>query len=95
MPNSLKWSNRKFADSPYKFLIDFEFTYDLEEALKLGKMTNDKLFIAYEALIDDTLLEQSAVLKKELGMTIIPAGYNIYSAEYIREGIEKKIVGRG
>lgn len=81
---------QKFAEMPYKFLIDFESTYDLEEALKLGKMTNDQLFIAYEALIDDTLLEQSAVLKKELGMTIIPAGYNVYSAEYIREGIEKK-----
>ena len=81
---------QEFADTPYKFLIDFESTYDLEEALKLGRMTNENLFIAYEALIDDTLLEQSAVLTKELNMTIIPAGYNVYSAEYIREGIEKK-----
>ncbi|MDG1707179.1 MAG: enolase C-terminal domain-like protein, partial [Emcibacteraceae bacterium] len=81
---------QKFADTPYKFLIDFESTYTLEEALELGKMTNDNLFIAYEALIDDTLLEQSAILTKELGMTIIPAGYNVYSPEYIREGIEKK-----
>ena len=86
----VKKVQQKYADTPYKFMIDFESTYDLEGALKLGKMTDDQVFVVYEALIDDTLLEQSAELKKELGMTIIPAGYNIYSAEYIREGIDKK-----
>ncbi len=70
-------------------MVDFESTYDLDGALELGKMTDDKLFVSLEALIDDTLLEQSAKLKTELSMNIIPAGYNVYSPEYIREGIEK------
>lgn len=81
--------HQTFADTPYKFMIDFESAYDLDGALKLGKMTDENLFVSYEALIDDTLLEQYAKLKNTLPMSIIPAGYNIYSAEYIRQGIKK------
>lgn len=79
-----------FADTPYKFMIDFEGAYGLDEALKLGKSTDERLFVAFEALIDDRLLEQYAELTSALPMMIIPAGYNIYSAQYIRQGIEKK-----
>lgn len=81
---------KTFAGSPYKFMIDFEMTYDFEGALELGKMVDENLFVSLEALIDDTLLAESAVLTKELPMMIIPAGYEVYSAQYIREGIEKK-----
>ncbi len=77
-----------FSDTPYKFMVDFESTYDFDEALELGKLIDDKLFVSLEAMVDDTLLEQSAKLKTELSMNIIPAGYNVYSPEYIREGIE-------
>ena len=80
---------RTFADTSYKFMIDFEYTYDLNNALKLGKMTDERLFVSFEALINDNLLEQSAELKKALSMSIIPAGYDNYSAEFIHEGIEK------
>ena len=79
-----------FADTPYKFMIDFESAYDFDGALKLGEMTDERLFVSLEALIDDALLEQYAELKSALAMSIIPAGYNIYSAEFIRQGIEKK-----
>lgn len=79
-----------FADTPYKFMIDFESAYDFDGALKLGEMTDERLFVSFEALIDDTLLEQYAELRSALAMSIIPAGYNIYSAQYIRQGIEKK-----
>jgi L-alanine-DL-glutamate epimerase-like enolase superfamily enzyme len=79
-----------FADTPYKFMIDFESAYGLDEALKLGKLADAKVFVAFEALIDDTLLDQYATLTSALPMTIIPAGYNIYSADYIRQAIEKK-----
>ena len=70
-------------------MIDFESTYDLDGALKLGKMADERLFISFEALIEDTLLEKYSELKSALPMLIIPAGYNIYSAEYIHQGIEK------
>jgi L-alanine-DL-glutamate epimerase-like enolase superfamily enzyme len=79
-----------FADTGYKFMIDFESAYDFEEALKLGDMTDDELFVSFEALIDDRLLAQYAGLRSALAQSIIPAGYNIYSAEFIRQGIEKK-----
>lgn len=85
----VKLVQEKYSGTDYKFLIDFEMTYNLEDALALGRMTDDNLFITFEALIDDSQLEQSAKLKSELGMAIIPAGYNIYSADYIREGIKK------
>ena len=79
-----------FAGTPYRFMVDFENAYDFDEALKLGEMADDELFVSFEALIDDALLEQYAELRSTLGMSIIPAGYNNYSAEFIREGIEKK-----
>jgi len=79
-----------FADSPYKFMIDFESTYDFDGALSLGRSADERLFVAFEALIDDTLLDQYAALRDALPMMIIPAGYNIYSAEYIQQAIEKK-----
>ena len=81
---------KKFAGTPYTFMIDFESTYDLEGALKLSKGVDERLFVAFEALIDDTLLEQYATLRSARAMTIIPAGYNIYSAEYIQQAIDKK-----
>jgi L-alanine-DL-glutamate epimerase-like enolase superfamily enzyme len=40
------------------------------------------------APIDDKLLEQYAELRNKLAVPIIPAGYNIYSPEFIRQGIE-------
>jgi L-alanine-DL-glutamate epimerase-like enolase superfamily enzyme len=79
-----------FADTPYRFMIDFENAYDFDGARKLGEMTDEELFIWFEAPIDDTLLEQYGELRSALAMSIIPAGYNNYSAEFIRQGIEKK-----
>jgi L-alanine-DL-glutamate epimerase-like enolase superfamily enzyme len=79
-----------FAGTPYKFMIDFENAYDLDAARKLAEMTDDELFIWFEAPIDDTLFEQYAELRSALAMSIIPSGYKNYSAEFIREGIEKK-----
>ena len=52
-----------FSSTPYKFMIDFESTYDLDGALKLGKMADERLFISFEALIEDTLLEKYSEYK--------------------------------
>lgn len=85
---------RKFGDAfhtpPYKFMIDFENAYDINTARKLAEMTDDELFICFEAPIDDMLFEQYAALRSELTLSIIPSGYKNYSAEFIRQGIEKK-----
>jgi L-alanine-DL-glutamate epimerase-like enolase superfamily enzyme len=79
-----------FADTPYRFMIDFENAYDLDGARKLGEMADEELFIWFEAPIDDTLLKQYAELRSALPMSIIPDGYYNYSAEFIRQGIESK-----
>jgi L-alanine-DL-glutamate epimerase-like enolase superfamily enzyme len=79
---------RRFADSAYRFMIDFESAYGLADALKLGERMDEGLFIWFEAPVDDKLLEQYAELKKKLAVSIIPAGYNIYSPAFIREGIK-------
>jgi len=85
---------QKFAhpshNTPYKFMIDFENTYDLDTALKLGEVTDDELFIWFEAPIDDMLFEQYAALRSALALSIIPSGLKNYSAEFIRQGIEKE-----
>jgi len=77
-----------FADSGYRFMIDLEGAYGFEDALRLGRVMDERLFIVLEAPIDDQLLEQYAQLRSRLAVAIVPAGYNIYSPEFIRQGIE-------
>lgn len=77
-----------FAESPYRFMIDLEGAYDFEDALRLGGEMDERLFVWLEGPIDDELLEQYKELKRRLAVPIIPAGYNIYSPEFIKQGIE-------
>ncbi len=77
-----------FADSPYSFMLDLEGVYGFEDALSLGEEMDERLFDWLEAPIDDELLEQYGKLRSRLTVAIIPAGYNIYSPEFIRQGIE-------
>lgn len=77
-----------FANSPYRFMIDLEGAYDLEDAVRLGRQMDEGLFVWLEGPIDDELLAQYAELRSRLAIQIIPAGYNIYSPEFIRQGIE-------
>jgi L-alanine-DL-glutamate epimerase-like enolase superfamily enzyme len=77
-----------FADTPYRFMIDLEAAYDLEDALTLGRQMDQGLFVWFEAPIDDALLGQYRELKDRLAVQIIPSGYSIYSLEFIREGIK-------
>jgi len=77
-----------FADSRYRFMIDLEGAYDIEDALRLGGEMDERLFVWLEGPIDDRLLEQYGELRSRLAIPIIPAGYNFYSPEFIRQGIE-------
>jgi len=77
-----------FADSHYRFIIDLEEKYDLEDALRLGEQMDEGLFVWLEGPIGDDLLGQYAELKSRLAIQIIPDGYSIYSPEFIRQGIE-------
>lgn len=77
-----------FADPGYRFMIDLEGAYDFEDALRLGKVMDDRLFIVFEAAIDDKLLEQYAQLRNALTISIVPDGDYLYSSEFIRRGIE-------
>lgn len=80
---------QEFAESSYRFMIDLENAYDFDEALKLGKAMDERMFVWLEGPIDDALLEQYEELRSALAISIIPAGYNNYSADFIRQGIEK------
>jgi L-alanine-DL-glutamate epimerase-like enolase superfamily enzyme len=77
-----------FADSDYRFMLDLEGAYNVADAISLGEETDVRFFAWLEGPIDDELLEQYAELRNKLEVAIIPAGYNIYSPEYIRQGIE-------
>ena len=77
-----------FADSDYRFMLDLEGAYNFQDALRLGEETDEELFVWHEGPIDDKLLEQYAELRNRLAVALIPAGYNVYSPEYIRQGIE-------
>jgi len=77
-----------FADSHYRFIIDLEEKYDLEDALRLGEQMDEGLFVWLEGPIGDDLLGQYAELRSRLAIQIVPDGYSIYSPEFIRQGIE-------
>jgi len=77
-----------FADSHYRFMLDLEEKYDLEDALRLGKQMDEGLFVWLEGPIGDELLGQYAELKSRLAIQIVPDGYSNYSPEFIRQGIE-------
>ncbi len=77
-----------FADTPYRFMIDLEGAYEFEDALRLGEQMDKGLFIGLEGPVDDELLVQYGELRNRLAAQIIPAGYSIYSPEFIRHGIE-------
>jgi L-alanine-DL-glutamate epimerase-like enolase superfamily enzyme len=76
-----------FADSDYRFMIDLEEKYDLEDALRLGKQMNEELFVWLEGPIGDEYLVQYGELRSSLAIQIIPDGYSFYSPEFIRQGI--------
>jgi len=76
-----------FADSSYRFMIDLESAYDYADALRLGGQMDERLFVWLEGPVDDELLEQYRQLRSTLALQIIPVGYNIYSAEFIKQGI--------
>jgi len=77
-----------YEDSQYRFIIDLEGAYGLEDALRLGMEMDERLFVWLEGPIDDELLEQYAELRAKLAVPIIPSGDHIYSPEFIRQGIE-------
>ena len=79
---------KTFRGSPYRFMIDLEGAYSFDDALKLGEKL-DEQFIWLEGPIDDVLLEKYRELRTKLSVPIIPAGYDNYSPEFIRDGIEK------
>ena len=84
----VKLIQQTFTDSPYRFMIDLEGAYGFEDALRLGGEMDERLFVWLEGPIDDKLLEQYGELRSRLAVPIIPAGYRIYSPEFIRQGIE-------
>jgi len=77
-----------FANSHYRFMIDLEEKYKLEDALRLGEQMDEGLFVWLEGPIGDELLGQYAELKSRLTIQIVPDGYSNYSPEFIRQGIE-------
>ena len=76
-----------FANDPYQFMIDLEGKYDFEDALRLGRKMDEGLFVWLEAPIADRLVSQYGELRKRLAVSIIPSGYDIYSHEFIKLGI--------
>ncbi len=77
-----------FADSNYRFMLDLEEKYDLEDALRLGEQMDKGLFVWLEGPFHDGLLVQYGELRSKLATQVIPDGFRMYSPEFIRQGIE-------
>lgn len=79
-----------FSGTSFRFMIDFEAAYEFADALSLGRKMDQKLFAWLEGPIDDSRLEQYAELRRQLAVPVIPVGNTLYSADFIRQGIEKQ-----
>jgi L-alanine-DL-glutamate epimerase-like enolase superfamily enzyme len=86
----VEWILQTYSGTPYRFMIDFENAYDFEDALRLGRQMDEKLFIWLEAPMDDTYLDHYAELRRQLAVPVILAGNSSCSASFIREGIQKQ-----
>ena len=86
----VKSINKEFKNSDYQFMVDLESTYSLDDAVKLGQTMDQDLFIFIEAPIDDHLLQQYRKLREILTIPIVPDGFELYSAEFINQGIREK-----
>ena len=69
-------------------MLDLEGEYDFDEALKLGQIMDENLFIWLEAPIDESLLEQYRDLRSRIKIPITADGFNMYSSDFIKQGIE-------
>ena len=83
----VKAIQQTFAESNYRFMIDLESVYDFGDALALGRQMEKGLFLWFEAPISDELLNDYAKLTCLLDLPIVPAGYNVYSADFLQRGI--------
>lgn len=77
-----------YADTPYQFMIDAESAYDTEQAMAVGSAMDKGSFIWLEAPIRDEHHEQYRQLRDQLKQSIIPSGYTLYSAQFVRQGIQ-------
>ena len=77
-----------FANAHYRFMIDIEEKYDLEDATRLGKQMNEELFVWLEGPLEDEYLGQYAELRSRVPTQIISDGCRCYSREFVRQGIE-------
>ena len=84
-----------FAGSDYRFMVDLEEKYDLNDALRLGEQMDNGMFVWLEGPLSDALLGQYAELSRKLTTQIVPDGYSYYSPEFIRKGIEAGSWGAG
>ena len=57
---------KEFAETRYRFMLDLEGEYNFDEALKLGQIMDENLFIWLEAPIDEGLLEQYRDLRSRV-----------------------------
>jgi L-alanine-DL-glutamate epimerase-like enolase superfamily enzyme len=83
----VKFLQQTFTGSGYRFMIDLEGKYQLEDAIRLGEQMNEGLFIWLEAPIGDEHLAQYGALRRRLAVQIIPDGHSHYSPGFIRQGI--------
>ena len=79
---------KEFSESPYRFMLDLEGEYNFDDALRLGELMDDNLFIWLEAPIDEELLYEYKQLRNKIKVPIIADGFNMYSSEFIKEGID-------
>ncbi|MDH4071842.1 MAG: hypothetical protein OEV41_01915 [Gammaproteobacteria bacterium] len=84
----VKLTQQMFADTSFRFMVDLEEAYDFGDALRLGEQMDEGLFVWLEGPIEDELFAQYGELRKSPALQIIPAGYRVYSREFLTRGIE-------
>ena len=79
---------QSFANTEFRFMLDLEEAYDIDDALQLGRKMDRDLFVWIEGPVDDRNLEHYELLRRELEIDVIPGGYSIYSPAHFCAAID-------
>ena len=70
-----------------RFMLDVEQRYDLETAVRVGKVLAERNFVWFEAPLPDRDLEAYGALRRRVAVPILPAGNTLVQPEELVAGI--------
>lgn len=79
--------DEEFEGSGFRFMLDVDAAYSLDQALKMGRLLDRLNWVWFEAPLPDTDLEGYRALRERVDVGIIPGGNTLLSLDQIADGL--------